>query len=52
MHLLVDPDMKVEESHELEHRIEDAVRESLYSNAEVLAHVEPFEGRTPIGERN
>ena len=46
LHLLVDPKMTVEESHELEHQIEHAVRESLYPNAEVLAHIEPFKGHT------
>jgi cation diffusion facilitator family transporter len=44
LHILVDPDMKVEDSHELEHQIEDTVRDSLYPTAEVLAHIEPFEG--------
>ena len=37
---------------ELEHQIEDAVRESLYPNAEVLAHIEPFEGQAPMDENN
>lgn len=50
LHLLVDPHMKVEDSHELEHQIEDAVKKSLYPNAEVLAHVEPFKGQSTIDE--
>lgn len=46
LHLLVDPKMTVEESHHLAHQIEDAVREALYPNAEVLAHIEPYQGRS------
>ncbi|WP_394236336.1 cation diffusion facilitator family transporter [Niallia oryzisoli] len=42
LHLLVDPTMTVAESHDLEHQIENAVRESIYPNAEVIAHIEPY----------
>jgi cation diffusion facilitator family transporter len=44
LHILVEPNMTVKEAHELEHQIENGIRESLYPNAEVLAHIEPFEG--------
>lgn len=46
LHLLVDPDMSVKESHKLAHDIEAKIRDLLYPNAEVLAHIEPYKKKT------
>ena len=42
MHIMIEPDMSVEESHKLIHRIEEKLREELNENVQVLAHIEPF----------
>jgi cation diffusion facilitator family transporter len=46
MHILTEPDMNVEESHELIHNIEDQIRREININAQVIAHLEPFDSHT------
>lgn len=43
MHIMTEPDMSVEKSHELTHHIEDKIRENINQNAQIIAHIEPFE---------
>lgn len=42
MHIMTEPDLSVEKSHELTHNIEDRIRESINANAQLIAHIEPF----------
>jgi cation diffusion facilitator family transporter len=42
MHILTDPDMTVQESHELIHHIEKHIQEAFGRNASVIVHLEPF----------
>jgi cation diffusion facilitator family transporter len=43
LHLEVDPDMTVRESHDIATRVKNAVKGSLHWVADVLVHVEPFD---------
>lgn len=43
MHLLVEPMMTIEKSHELTHLIEKEVQELLDQNVQVIFHLEPFD---------
>lgn len=42
MHIMTEPDLSVEQSHELIHDIEDKIRGSINENAQIIAHLEPF----------
>ena len=42
MHILVNPDISVEQSHELAHDIELKIKEEINNNAEVIIHIEPY----------
>lgn len=42
MHILMEPDMSVEKSHQLIHSIEDSIRERLNKDVQLIAHIEPF----------
>ncbi len=44
MHVMVEPNTTVEESHELSHKIEDKIREITNENAQVIVHIEPYYG--------
>ena len=46
MHIMTDPNMSVEESHKLIHSIEEKIREEISENAQVIAHLEPFDTET------
>jgi divalent metal cation (Fe/Co/Zn/Cd) transporter len=41
LHLEVDPDMTVRQSHEIAHRVQLRIKENLSWVADVLVHVEP-----------
>jgi cation diffusion facilitator family transporter len=43
MHVMVEPDLSIEESHSLVHRIEKTIKEKVNDSAQVIAHVEPYE---------
>jgi len=43
MHIMTDPYMSIEESHELIHNIEEKLREAISENVQVIAHFEPFD---------
>ncbi len=43
MHIMTKPDLSVEESHQLIHKIEDQIRQDIDENAQITAHLEPFE---------
>lgn len=42
MHILTEPDLTVEKSHQLVHRIEDKIRDHLNENVQLIVHLEPF----------
>lgn len=42
MHIMADPDMSIEQSHELVHSIEAELNRELNKNIQVIAHIEPF----------
>lgn len=42
MHIMVDPDMTVEASHELEHNIEKKIQKSINPNIQAIVHIEPY----------
>lgn len=55
MHLLVDPDLSVEKSHELVHDIEEAIKIKINKSSQIIAHLEPykdvnFDGSLKISE--
>ncbi len=43
LHLVVDPELNVKESHNLIHNIEDAIKDKFNKNLQFIAHVEPYE---------
>jgi cation diffusion facilitator family transporter len=43
MHVMTDPEMSIEESHELIHSIENELRDKINSNIQLIAHLEPFD---------
>lgn len=42
MHILVNPNTSVEDSHKLAHDIEIKIKEELNENAQVIVHIEPY----------
>lgn len=42
MHIMVDPDISVEQSHTLTHSIEEAIQSKINKSAQVIVHIEPF----------
>ena len=45
MHVQVDPDMNVRQSHTLMHEIEKTIQKDINSNAHVIIHIEPYSGK-------
>jgi cation diffusion facilitator family transporter len=43
MHIMLDPNMSVEESHKLIHDIEEKVQQELNKNTQLIVHIEPYE---------
>lgn len=46
MHIITEPDLSIQQSHELIHNIEDKIRNDISSNIQVIAHIEPLDGET------
>lgn len=42
MHIMLDPNVTVEDAHILNHNIEDVIREKLNKSAQVIVHIEPY----------
>ncbi len=42
LHILIDPCMTIEEAHDLNHKIEEKIRQGLSINAEAIIHSEPY----------
>ncbi|NLZ38183.1 MAG: cation transporter [Firmicutes bacterium] len=42
MHIMTEPSLSVEESHELIHQIEDKIKYELNKNVQLIAHIEPY----------
>lgn len=42
MHILIQPDLNVEQSHSLTHAIEQHLQSALHTKVQLIAHVEPF----------
>lgn len=45
MHILTEPDMSVENSHNLIHSIEKEMQKEIDNNIQINAHIEPFHGK-------
>ena len=45
LHVMVDENTTVKEAHLLVHKIERKIREEINENAEVIIHIEPYDGR-------
>lgn len=43
MHIMTEPNLSVEKSHELIHSIEDELRERINTNLHLIAHLEPYD---------
>lgn len=44
MHIVLNPRFNVSQTHELSHKIENTICENLNNKAQVILHIEPFEG--------
>jgi cation diffusion facilitator family transporter len=44
LHIEVDPQLTVQQGHEIAHRVKDSLRQSLPNVSDVLVHVEPWKG--------
>ncbi len=42
MHIMTEPDLSVEKSHELIHEIEERIKYQINKSVQVIAHIEPF----------
>lgn len=42
LHILVEPDLSIEKSHILIHDIEEAIKNKINNNAQIMAHIEPY----------
>lgn len=42
MHIMTEPDLSIEKSHELIHNIEEKIRTTINKNVHLIAHLEPF----------
>lgn len=42
MHIMIEPDTTLEESHILTHRIEEEIKREISNNCQVIIHVEPY----------
>ena len=47
MHVLIDPEMGIAESHRLSHAVEQKIRQSLQVKARVMIHMEPYRDKAP-----
>ena len=45
LHIMVDEMTTVKEAHDLSHKIEAKIKEEINNNAEVIVHIEPYDGR-------
>ncbi|GAA0704670.1 cation diffusion facilitator family transporter [Paraclostridium ghonii] len=45
MHIMVEPNITVEQSHKLNHDIEELIRKDINKSAQVIIHIEPFYNR-------
>lgn len=42
MHIMIEPNISVEASHQLIHSIEEKIRQDINSNVQLIAHLEPY----------
>ena len=47
MHVLIDPEMGIAESHRLSHAVEQKIRQALQVTARVMIHMEPYRDKAP-----
>ncbi len=47
MHIMTDPDMSVEDSHNLIHDIEKKIQDEINKDAQVIIHIEPYNQSAP-----
>lgn len=50
LHVMVDEKTTVREAHKLVHKIENKIKEEINQNAEVIIHIEPYDGRDFVEE--
>lgn len=50
LHVMVDENISVKEAHILSHKIENKIKEEINKNAEVIIHIEPYDGREILEE--
>lgn len=44
LHLLVPPDTKIDDAHEIAHNVEDALKKEFPSARDIIVHIEPYHG--------
>lgn len=42
MHIMIEPELSVEKSHELAHDIEEQIKKGINGSAQLIAHIEPY----------
>lgn len=47
LHVLVDPDEKIQDAHTIAHNVEDAIKKGFRSVVDVVIHVEPYRKKRP-----
>lgn len=50
LHVMVDESTTVKDAHELVHKIEEKIKKEISENAEVIIHIEPYDGRDLLEE--
>lgn len=48
MHIMIDPNMSISESHLLTHKIEEEIKTKINENCQVIIHVEPYDNMRKI----
>ncbi|NLZ92984.1 MAG: cation transporter [Firmicutes bacterium] len=48
MHIMLEPGLSVEESHELIHLIEDRIKDEIKQKVQLIAHIEPYNADTAL----
>ena len=42
MHIMIEPNTSLEQSHALSHRIEDEIKKKINNKCQVIIHMEPY----------
>jgi cation diffusion facilitator family transporter len=53
MHIMTEPELSVEKSHELTHDIEDKIKKGINGRVQLIAHIEPYrESQKPFNDND